>query len=222
MQYHMWHKQTIQQLKPASDWQQYFRVGLFGLVFFGLSYGYTSWLKTPNPLNKAVADTSIFLMGLSMLLSSICYFWDRFDTKIIYRKHLGLIGYAFAIAHVVLSHSALRRLIFAPNWSESAPWAVLTGLLATGIFTIMAAISNRYMAKELGGRVWRTILRTGYLAVILVWFHVVLLKSSYWMKWYQGGMKTLPSMSLLVSLFMVVVVVMRIRLWWALRSKQKA
>jgi DMSO/TMAO reductase YedYZ heme-binding membrane subunit len=85
----------------------------------------------------------------------------------------------------------------------------------------MAIISNRYSAIHLGGKTWRILLRTGYLAVAMILAHVVLLKSGRWLTWFNGGMKTLPSMSLLVAGFMVVVILMRLILWASLRAKNQ-
>lgn len=197
----------------------YLRVSLFSLVIFGLFYWYTSYLGIPGGLNKSVADTSIFIMGLSMMLSGLTYFFNVFDSYMRYRKHLGLVGFAFAIVHVVLSFSALQNLFQAETWQKGAMWPAFTGLLALIIFTVMALVSNSKMARLLGAKWWRFILRTGYLAVILVWMHVVLLKSARWMSWYEGGMKTLPSLSLLVSIFMLLVIVLRIILFFAVRKK---
>jgi DMSO/TMAO reductase YedYZ heme-binding membrane subunit len=198
----------------------YLKVTGFGLLIFGLFYSYTAWLAIPGTLNKTVADTAIFLIGLSMLLSSLCYFWNIFDPLIRYRKHLGLIGFAFGLLHIGLSFPALQSLFLSETWEKNAMWPALTGLLATLIFAAMALISNSRMAILLGGKWWRYILRTGYIAVILVWLHVVLLKSSRWLTWYEEGMKTLPSLSLLISLFMLWVIAMRIALWLALRKKK--
>ena len=220
MQYDKWHKTVVKTIKPLSEKQLYLRVLIFGLLIFGATYGYTTWNKIPGVLNKSVADTSIILMGFSMLLSSICYFWNFLDNKIIYRKYLGLIGFAFAITHVVLSYSALLNLFNPETWQKGAMWPAFTAAIATGIFTIMALISNQYAARELGGRVWRGILRTGYIAMILVWLHVVLLKSGRWITWWEGGRQTPPSMSLLVTIFITIVVLMRIALWWSLRKNK--
>lgn len=204
---------------PPSEKSLYLKTTVFSLAIFGLFYAYTSWLAIPGVLNKSVADASIFLMGLSMLLSGICYFWNVFDPLIRYRKHLGLIGFAFGVVHIVLSFSTLQNLLKVETWEKGAMWPAFTGLLATVIFTVMALISNSRMAMLLGGKWWRYLLRTGYVAVILVWLHVVLLKSARWITWYEGGMKTLPSLSLLISIFMVIVIVMRIALWIALKRK---
>lgn len=206
--------------QPPSELSLYLRVLVVSALIFGGFYAYTTWLQIPNVLNKTAADTSIFLMGMSMLMSSIGYFGKRLDSWVRYRKHLGLVGFAFGLAHWFLSWGAFQNLLKAETWQKGAMWPALTGLLALGIFTVMALISNSQAARLLGGKWWRFILRSGYLAVILVWLHVVLLKSGRWVTWYENGMKTLPSLSLLVTVFMTVVLVMRVVLWIATRRKQ--
>jgi DMSO/TMAO reductase YedYZ heme-binding membrane subunit len=191
----------------------YAKVLAFGLVIFGGLYAYTSWMGTPNVMNKSVADASIVLIGLSMWLSSLSYFLNIFDPLIKYRKHLGLIGFAFGVVHIGLSFSALLRLFDPVVWQQGAMWPALTGLLATIIFTIMTLISNRLMMTKLGVMLWRGILRMGYIAVALVSAHVILLKSARWMTWFEGGMNTLPSTSLMVTVFMAVVILMRLVMW---------
>ncbi len=211
----------VKKITPPSDFQLYIRVFTFGFLIAAAFYWYTTWLKIPNPLNKAFADTSITLIGLSMLLSSVCYFWDFMDTKIIYRKHLGLVGFAFGLAHILLSYNAITRLFTPQAWQNGIPLAPITGVLAAIIFAMMAVVSNQYAAHVLGGVTWRKILRTGYLAVVLVWLHVFFLKWIYVSRWIQGGMKTPPSSSVIVLLFMIVVIVMRGALWFSLLKKQR-
>jgi DMSO/TMAO reductase YedYZ heme-binding membrane subunit len=177
-------------------------------------------LGIPGELNKSVADAAIILMGFSMWLSSLCYFWDALDWAIIYRKYLGLIGFAFAIAHLVLSWQPFMALFTASTWEQDRAWPAFAGTVALVIFAIMALISNSFAAKRLGGKVWRYILRTGYIAVLFVLAHVVLLRWARWVTWFQEGMPTPPSPSLIVSVFMVVVVVMRVMLWWSIGQKR--
>jgi len=212
---------SVQKVKPVSELKLYLRVLVFGLGIFALSYFYLTTQKIPNLLNKSVADTAIILIGLSMALSGICYFWNFFDSKIIYRKHLGLIGFAFGIIHIGLSFSTLERLLQIETWEKGTYWPALTGLLATLIFTAMALVSNRFSATKLGGKLWRSVLHTGYLGMLLILAHVVILKSARWITWYTGGMKTLPSLSLIVSIFIVVVILVRISLWWSLKRNAK-
>lgn len=220
MPYTKWFNKTIKKVKKISELRLYFHVLLFGLGFFGLAFTYTTWQEIPNVLNKSVADTSIFLIGMSMLLTSLCYFWDFVDTKIIYRKHLGLIGFAFGLVHIGLSWDVFKRLITIETWQQGVPWAAFTAAIATVIFTIMALISNNYSTRKLGGQRWRQTLRLGYVAIIFVWLHVALLKSKYWIRWWQEGPDSPPSMSLLVALFMLIVVVMRIALQVSILRKR--
>lgn len=221
MQYSKWFSQTVNKVGPLSERQLYLRVSLFGLVIFGAMYGYISFLKLPNVLNKSVADTAVVLIGLSMLLSGVCYFWNVFDTKIVYRKHLGLIGFAFALLHLLLSWSAFLRLFEADTWESQTIWAPLTGLIALLIFAVMAAISNKFSALHLGGKVWRGILRTGYVALFFVLAHVVFLRLARWQSWLSEGMKSLPSVSLIVVGFIILVLLMRAALMISLRTKRK-
>lgn len=191
--------------------------GVIGAVVFAFCYGYLKWLGIPGELNKAAADTAIILIAFSMLQSSLSYYFNFMDHAIIYRKYFGLIGFAFAIAHLILSWGALANLFNLETWMQGRMLPILTGTLAFLIFTIMAVISNTYFTKLLGSEAWRRLLRVGYLAIVFVLSHVVLLKSARWIMWFEGGMKTAPSLSLLVSVFMVVVVVLRLCMWWSLR-----
>ena len=118
----------------VSDWKFYLKTGIFGLVIFGLCYGYLKYLGIPGELNKSAADTAVVLMGLSMLLSSICYFWNSFDWAIIYRKYLGLIGFAFAIAHLLLTWEVFLSLTKLSTWQEGLSSPVVNGGLAIFIF----------------------------------------------------------------------------------------
>jgi len=193
---------------------------ILGLGLFVLAYYYTSGLNIPGPLNKSIADVAIVLVGSSMLLTAICYFWDFLDPAIIYRKYLGMMGFAFAIVHILLSWDAFLSFFNWELWLSGQVKAAAAGMFATIIFTIMAIISNNFSTKLLGGKLWRQILRSGYLGVILVFLHVLWLKSKYWIRWWEGGMERPPSSSLIVSIFMVIVVLSRIALEISLRMKK--
>lgn len=207
---------------PKSEFVIYGKVVAFGLIVFGLLFVYTTKLGIPEVVEKSIADTSIILIGLSMWLGSLTFFFNVFDRLIKFRKQLGLVGFAFGFLHVVLELSALKRVFNPEVWQTQIPWAPLTGLFATGIFIIMTMISNRWSMLHLGVLSWRRILRTGYIAVLLVLAHIILLKSARWMTWLEGGMKSLPSTSLLISIFLVIVVTMRVLLWLRLSTKRTA
>ncbi len=220
MPYPKWHHSTIKKIKAITEKQLLFRTIIFSLFVFVSSYFYILNLSARNPLNKSVADTSIILIGLSMLLTSLCYFWNFVDTKIIYRKHLGLVGFAYGIFHIILSYSSVLSLLKPETWQKGIYWPLFTGVIATIIFMIMALISNQYSARMLGGIVWRAILRVGYIAVVLIWLHVFLLKSARIITWYIEGMKTPPSTGLITLIFMSIVIILRILLWVSLHQKK--
>lgn len=204
----------------SSDLKMYIQTLFLGFVLFVASYYYIIWLKIPNPLNKAVADTSMYLIGLSMMLASLCYFWNIFDRFITYRKHLGLVGVLFGFTHIYLSLGVLQKLFVAETWQKGVPWGPFTGALAAVIFIIMTLVSPGAIAQIIGGHLWRIILRFGHVAVVLIWLHVYFLKWGYIVKWYNEGMKSFPSTSLIVLGFMTIVIVLRIALSIALAKKK--
>jgi DMSO/TMAO reductase YedYZ heme-binding membrane subunit len=221
MPYQKWFKKTVEKTSQTeTDFNRYIHVLTLGLVIFGIFYLYLFWQGSLNILNKAIADASVILIGLSMLLTAICYFWDFADTKIIYRKHLGLVGFAFALTHVVLSQQSLFLLLDQSMWRSAAIKPVVAGLTATIIFTIMAVISNNIATKKLGGVGWRRILRTGYAALFFVLVHVAFLKAQYWINWWQSGLNRPPALSLVVTIFIGVVLLSRVLLWISLLIKK--
>ncbi len=218
------HQQIVKKIKVQSEKRLWLNAFIFGLVIFGLAAFYLGKQRgdwSLNMYNRASADTAVILIGLSFILSGVCYFWDFADTKIVYRKQLGLLGAAFGLIHVLLTVVIIPKGFSLSYWLTKGGAPFWTGLGAVAIFAVMAAVSNRYSAFHLGGLWWRRVLRFGYVAVALVLTHVFLLKSVYWLRWLNGGAKTLPSLSLIVSAFIVSVLLMRIALEFSLRSKRR-
>lgn len=190
-------------------------------------------------LNKAFADTAILLISLSFALSGICYFWDFFDTKIIYRKYLGLAGFAFALSHGILSF--VYYFYWKPSGYENSPifqadylwpygsflipniWAFVSGLSALAIFSIMAAISNQYAMQEIGGVWWRRALRVGYLALVLGIIHFGIKNIGEWGVLLQSGSSlSLPPLNFIVFLAALATILLRLGLAWSLARKAHA
>lgn len=208
-------------VQPVSHFQRYLRTAIFGLIIFALTYLFTHSQNIPNALNKSVADTSIILMGLSMILSSIYYFFNFLSFTLIYRRQLGLIGFAFALVHLWLSLALFWKLFQVETWQQGTYWSALTGILAIIIFGIMSLISNQFSARLLGGKTWKMVFRTGYIAMLFILAHVILLKFVRWQTWYSQGMKTLPSMSLIVTVIIVIFLIIRVLLSVSLKKKNK-
>lgn len=208
------------------EWELWLNAFTVGAVMFALMSLYMFLGGSEYDaftINRIIAGVSLGLIGLSFILSGVCYFWDRFDSWIIYRKFLGLLGFGMALAHVYVTMFVLQERYPMNEWLGERLVTFSFGLAATIIFTIMAAISNQWAAKKVGGRWWRLILRWGgYTAYIFVLAHVVLLKYERWLRWAQSGDSWLPPLGLLGALFIIIVLGMRVALWLSVMRARRA
>lgn len=204
----------------GTEIRRYAQTLLFAEVVYLAFYFYLLHSPSSIPQNNAVANTAVFLMGASMILSGLCYFWNLFDRFAPFKKYLGLVGFAFAVTHVYLYIPAFMSLFSPATWGRPFIWVLLTGLSSLLIFTVMALISNNYAARKLGGKNWKLILRTGYIALLLAGIHILLLSRKGWVAWYNSGFDGLPALNLIISVFIVVVLGMRIALWIALKNRK--
>ncbi len=172
-------------------------------------------------LNQAFANAGMVIIGLSFALSGLCYFWDFVDTKIIYRKHLGLVGFWLIVAHGVIT-LGLPEFPLAAFFLPENIIAFLAAVGATLILIMMALISNQVAVRELGGKRWRALLRLGYLAYIFGIIHMAIKKYPVWSDWaITGASSGMPPISLLVVFFAICVLSLRLTLWSAIRTHQK-
>ena len=211
------------------------------VLVFVCCYWYLS-LTEPGSLavtaNKALADGAMILIGLSFMLSGLCYFWDLFDTKIVYRKYIGLAGFAFALGHAVMS--LVFYLYLKPRGYETSPifildyqwdfgsflisnlYAFASALVALIIFSMMAAISNRYAVSELGGLWWRRLLQLGYLGYIFATLHFLIKNMPEWRAMLMSPQQTLPPLNFWIFLLVCGVIGLRLALWRSLRKHKQA
>jgi DMSO/TMAO reductase YedYZ heme-binding membrane subunit len=170
--------------------------------------------------NKAFASEAMILIGLSFALSGICYFFNFADTKIAYRKHLGVLGFSLAATHGIISLFFLPNLFPFPQYYATYFASFLFAIAALMILTVMAAVSNTIAIRALGGPLWREILRTGYVAYILSMLHFGMKSKHIWLRWIADKHPLLPPLSLLVFLFAVGVLILRVLLEVSLRRKK--
>jgi DMSO/TMAO reductase YedYZ heme-binding membrane subunit len=84
----------------------------------------------------------------------------------------------------------------------------------------MAMISNEFSAKHLGGKLWRSILRVGYLGITFIWLHVFFLESKSILAWFQEGVKTPPTSGAILLIIMIFVLLLRVALGISLLKKR--
>ncbi len=165
-------------------------------------------------VNMIFADVAFILVGCSFLLGALCYFWNFADGYICYRKHVGLTGFLFGCTHVLIS------LLVYPAFTRFERYSIddefylkfLYGLIAFAIFSMMAVISNQFAVHELGGILWRRLLRVGYIGYFFVLLHFVPATSATWINWIEhvSVYPRLPPFSLILFLFGLIVLMMRI------------
>ncbi len=199
-------------LDEAFMWQKTF---LFSILIFVFLFIYQFLLNgnyNKYSINSALASTSMILIGLSFALSGICYFWNFADSKIIYRKHLGVIGFFYAAIHSGISFFLYPKSAPLEYFlSESRRVPFLFGLSALIILLMMAMISNRFSIQKLGGKVWRNLLHLGYLAYVFVILHIIFLN--------LDSIKTyLPPTFMIILGLGLLVLLLRLVLYWKIKK----
>lgn len=167
-------------------WQKVSILTLALLVFWSaLLFPYFMAGKTVVYVQSVLAGTSGILLAMSLSLSSFSYYFNFLDSKIVYRKYLGLMGYFFAMFYTILvvqGNPILYLYSFPHNLFEPT---VGLGIVAMTIFTVMALISNQKAVGLLGGKNWKTILGLGYVAYALLVMRGILLDGYLWIEWFS-------------------------------------
>lgn len=194
-----------------------FIVGIVSIYHFLLGAD-----PTFRTLNRILADVAFLLLGLSLILSSLCYFYNFADKLIIFRKHLGVVGVAYMLVHMLISFTyAGNTPILSFFLAEHSIRSFLAASGSTIIFVMMAVLSNRFSIQHIGPARWRVIMRIGYIGYALGMLHFGLRGWDKWVSWYFGDTTLFPPFSLIVMAFGVLVLGMRVALWISLARKKK-
>lgn len=202
----------MQRAKLFFELKLYGRVLLLSILLSAVVCGYLVWQGSPNLLNRTVANVSMILISLSLMMSGMGYFFSFLDKQVIYRKHLGLVGFGFGMWHFLLSFTGLAQL------QRPAMW---TGFVALLILTLMALISNHLATKLMGGVWWRRTLRLGFVALFLIVVHVWLLRAHRWWAWLTEGLSGSTVLALGVTVLAVLVLLLRVVLEIAFGASNK-
>ncbi len=211
-------------------WRSSFKVAVGIHLFFVLyiflydgHYDFISFVKT-------FAGTANILFALSLSLSSFGYFFNFLDTKILYRKYLGLLGYFSALIYTVLLPASNPERYFYGFFDNFWSSDILLGTAAMAIFTGMALISTDKAMLAIGPVRWRHLLRLGYLAFFLLVVRAVLNQAlpvgadgipEMWLV-YLDNPDHLPPPRLLFSLIALMVIAFRLSVELdKLREKRK-
>lgn len=129
-------------------------------------------------LNKAFAWTSIVLLALALGLGPAARLWSTLGAHLWRRRWWGLVGFALATVHVLVSLAILNygyyRLMFrqAFEFTPLAEFAMLAGALAWLALLAPVAASLPGVQAAMSVRYWQVLQGGGVLALVLAGLHL--------------------------------------------------
>ncbi len=188
----------------------------FGSLYFFVRQYFKDgiWAFDLSLVDKSLGVASLFLLSLSMFLTSVSYFSKGPSKPLAFRKHYGLVGFWTGLIHGGVNHLLLPVWGLQPERKIAAWISDGPGLAALVLFGAMAWLSSPGLKERLGGRAWRRTLRyAGYAALLLAVGHTALLKWESWVNYFRTFGSVVPSLSLPVSAFAALAGVLRLAVW---------
>lgn len=186
-------------------------------VLFGSSLAYSilryhlagdvPWAHFPLfILNKATSLAAVLFVASSYLVGRV-FKWHNGDpaVRLVVVKFCGLGGFFLAAMHAFFSLCILRPAYFAKYFEEGGQLTLVGELgMAVGVvglfFLLSPAITTLpMMPKAIGGVRWKRSQRAGYVALLLLAAHLVVLGYKGWMN-VGGWTSGLPPISLIAVL----------------------
>jgi len=168
----------------------------------------------PSIANKGLADVSLVILGIVLLIGPLSRLYNRFDLWINYRKELGILAFIIGAVHVYLSMFVLaRRGPF--GLYQSRPLVAYTGLLGLVIMAYLFIISFEKIKTKLGVAKWWKMQYWGArITGVTIFAHMAIFKYAEWNTWLGGEPEKIanpnfPPASLLIAIFISFVLLTR-------------
>ncbi|OGG23742.1 hypothetical protein A3A79_00855 [Candidatus Gottesmanbacteria bacterium RIFCSPLOWO2_01_FULL_43_11b] len=181
-----------------------------GVVWGFYQYAAVRYAETGLPsLNKGMAMSTLFLLGIVLLLGPLSRQFKLFNPFFKYRKELGVLTFYTGLFHVYLSMFPLaRRGPF--GFYLSRPLSAYPGLIALILMFILFLLSYSKV-QPLPAKLWWKIQNWGVrIAFLFVGFHMIVLKYSGWGNWFTTHTPKLPPLALLGTVFVGFVLLVRL------------
>lgn len=226
MSYIDWYEKVTAKIDEEKPVELWLKSLWFGAAMVVLCLAYLLLEEgeiTVDVWNKAFGDAALILIAFSFALSGLCYFWDFVDTKIVYRKYIGVVGFYFALVHLGFSLALLRQeydfweYYSVPQYGVSMTFAYAAMLY----FFVMVVISDKFAMRELGTERWRKMLRVGYVALLFAMVHFAIRRWDIWVTWFQEFDPWLPPLSLWMIVLALGTLLLRVALWVSLKRKER-
>ncbi len=177
--------------------------------------GDVAWRHFPLFIfNKATSLAAVIFVACSYLVGKIIHWHDADKAmRLVVIKFCGLMGFFLAGIHAFLSVSLLTPAYYAKYFDADGrlnlqgELAVTVGVL--GLFFLMspAITTLPMMPKALGGQRWKRTQRLGYVALLLVVAHLVVLGLPGWLapSGWNGGLPPISLVAVLAALVPLLV-----------------
>ena len=223
-------------LPPDRLWQPttakwFFSIFGAALIYAILRYhiaGNVSWEHFPLfILNKATSLAAVGFIACSYLVGKIIR-WHDHDKRLrlVVIKFCGLMGFFLAGIHAFLSVCLLSPAYYGKYFDPDGrlnlqgELAMTIGVLALFLLMAPAIATLPMMAKAIGGVRWKRSQRMGYLTLLLVATHLVVLGLKGWLapKGWHGWM---PPISLVAVVFALIPLFVKTQLEHEKRLREK-
>jgi len=210
-------------LPPDRLWQPVTAKWFF--VIFGTCLAYAivryhfagdvAWRHFPLFIvNKAISLAAVFFVGASYLVGKVIRWYDH-DAKLrlVVIKFCGLVGFFLATIHAIMSLILLNPGYFAKYFDEAGRLNLQGEIgMSVGILALMFLLSPAIttlpmMPKALGSWRWKRSQRVGYLALLLVSFHLVALGLKGWLapNGWTAGFPPISLVAFVAAVFPLIV-----------------
>jgi DMSO/TMAO reductase YedYZ heme-binding membrane subunit len=188
---------------------------LYAIIRYHL-VGDVAWRHFPAfILNKATSLAAVVFVAASYLIGkTIRWYEDDKRLRLVVIKFCGLMGFSLAAIHAVLSLSIWTPAYFAKYFDEAGQLnlqgelGMAAGIVALFFLTSPAITTLPMMPKALGGQRWKRAQRMGYVSLLLVAVHLLVLGLKGWLE-PQAWPAWLPSISLIAFVAAVIPLIVK-------------
>jgi DMSO/TMAO reductase YedYZ heme-binding membrane subunit len=211
-------------LPPDRLWQPttakwFFAVFGASVVYAIIRYhlaGDVEWRHFPLfILNKAISLAAVIFVACSYLVAKVIRWHDHDKAlRLVVIKFCGLMGFFLAAVHAFFAVCLLTPAYFAKYFDAGGQLnlqgelGMAVGVVALFFLMSPAVTTLPMMPKALGGQRWKRTQRLGYLALILVVVHLVVLGLKGWLA-PRGWTAGLPPISLLAVVAALIPLVIK-------------
>lgn len=155
-----------------------------GLATYLFLESRASWSEM-HRWNRAVGDTGIVLIGLSIAIGPLSRLWMRFRVALPWRRETGIYGVLLAVAHTIIILAGwiewdLIQLFGYIAHPQTGQYVMLLhgfglanviGIIALLYGIILALTSNDWSQRKLSGSVWKFLQQGVYVLWMLIVIH---------------------------------------------------